>query len=447
MMDAGITYSCLVVVCRLNRRQSQALRVAQDRPDLASVQEAIAEGAADPLRVLPNDAVSILAHGAVGAKAAAAIGSKPYNGLQPPGVVDVGRLQIADSLAAKINAAVTNSFNGGDSSSSSRGLASDSSINAVAGSHGGASSSSNGSSGVGHSSRFLGDSGVTDDDHWQPPKYRRGGIRLRSKRATKAAQQLPKQSLVANELSTVLHGDNLNNSGSLQDGQEKHDRHLEALIEQLLCPQQNLWQQQQVAQQATDGSMSVPADVLDNLQKLPADDLAGLVANYARAGQFSAALVLLEEAVAIGRYDAVRQIGQKIFLQAAGEEPCRAASGATWQPAALHVVRRPMPASTSWHCSLSHLTEQCAQAGICASGAVAPELCGTVPFYCLQAQLVMSEPCCASCTRFHPNSPQPRPTTLPCQLANRPRACRQPPRSLTLWRSGNSLVISSTSPH
>eukprot|EP00775_Hariotina_reticulata_P010102 gene10102-10258_t len=174
----------------LSRRQSQALRVAQDRPDLASVQEAITEGTADPLRVLPSDAVSILAHGGVGAKAAAAIGSKPYNGLQPPGVVD--------------------------------------------------------------------------------------------------------------------------------DGQEKHDRHLEALIEQLLCPQQNLWQQQQVAQQAADGSMSVPADVLDNLQQLPADDLARLVANYARAGQFSAALVLLEEAVAVGRYDAVRQIGQKIFLQAAG---------------------------------------------------------------------------------------------------------------------------------
>jgi hypothetical protein len=300
------------------------------------VQVPIVPGTVDPLHVLPNDAVSILAHGAVGSKAAAAIGSKPYNGLQPPGVVDVGRLQIADHLAANINAAVASGLDGGDRSSNSREFEGGSSSNGLAGSHGRASSSSNGGSGGISSNRFLGDTGITNDEHWQPPKYRRGGIRLRSKRATKAAQQLPKKNLIAEELSTVLHGDNLNNSGSLQDGQEKHDRHLEALIEQLLCPQQNLWQQQQVAQQAADGSMSVPADVLDNIQQLPADDLARLVANYARAGQFSAALVLLEEAVVMGRHDAVKQMGQKIFLQAAGEKPCWASAAQQSAPCTLY---------------------------------------------------------------------------------------------------------------
>jgi pentatricopeptide repeat protein len=117
------------------------------------------------------------------------------------------------------------------------------------------------------------------------------------------------------------------NRGSFRGGpfpakgglQEEHDTHLEAVIEQLLCPTRNVWElQQQAARPAADSSDALPEAVLRGIGTLPADDLAQLQANLARQGQFTASLLLVEEAAAAERSDVLEKVSHKVFLRAAG---------------------------------------------------------------------------------------------------------------------------------
>lgn len=146
---------------------------------------------------------------------------------------------------------------------------------------------------------------------------------MRSKRDIQAAQRGRGQNLVVEDLKQLL----ASNRNSFRGGpgpakgglQEDHDTHLEGVIEQLLCPTRNVWElSQQAAPPAADSSDVLPQDVLQGIGSLPADKLAQLQANLARAGQFTASLLLIEEAAAAGRADVLEKVSHKIFLQAAG---------------------------------------------------------------------------------------------------------------------------------
>jgi pentatricopeptide repeat protein len=249
--------------------------------------------------VLPSEPKVGISHAAVGAKAAAiASGARPYNGNPPPGVSDVGQLQFAASRDA--------------GSSGSNGTPSSSHSSTSSSSRSGASTPPGSSS-----------SSSSGDPTWQPPKYRQEGIRLRSKRDIQAAQRGRGQNLVIEDLKQLL----ASNRNSFRGGpfpakgglQEEHDTHLEGVIEQLLCPTRNVWElSQQAAPKAADSSDALPADVLQGIGSISADELAQLQANLARQGQFTASLLLIEEAAAAGRSDVLEKVSHKIFLQAAG---------------------------------------------------------------------------------------------------------------------------------
>uniref|UniRef100_A0A383VR28 PROP1-like PPR domain-containing protein n=1 Tax=Tetradesmus obliquus TaxID=3088 RepID=A0A383VR28_TETOB len=286
-------------------------RVAQGNSDTAAaadIQDAAAAAAplvngVSPLQaVLPSDPNVGISHAAVGAKAAAiASGARPYNGNPPPGVSDVGHLQFSAGRDAG-----SSSSNGSHSSSSSSSSSRDSTSSGRSGTSATPSSSSSSS-----------------EPSWQPPKYRQEGIRLRSKRDIQAAQRGRGQNLVVEDLKQLL----ASNRNSFRGGpgpakgglQEDHDTHLEGVIEQLLCPTRNVWElSQQAAPPAADSSDVLPQDVLQGIGSLPADKLAQLQAHLARAGQFTASLLLIEEAAAAGRADVLEKVSHKIFLQAAG---------------------------------------------------------------------------------------------------------------------------------
>jgi pentatricopeptide repeat protein len=147
---------------------------------------------------------------------------------------------------------------------------------------------------------------------------------LRSKRDIQAAQRGRGQNLVVEDLKQLLasnrnsfRGGPFPAKGGLQE--EEHDTNLEGVIEQLLCPTRNVWElSQQAAPPAADSSDALPKDVLQGIGSLPADDLAQLQADLARKGQFTASLLLIEEAAAASRSDVLEKVSHKIFLQAAG---------------------------------------------------------------------------------------------------------------------------------
>jgi pentatricopeptide repeat protein len=253
--------------------------------------------------VLPSDPDIGISHAAVGAKAAAiASGVRPYNGNPPPGVSDVGQLHFSASSRSS------------DASSSGTNGAHNSSYSSTSSSRGVASTSY---------SSDTSDTSSSSEPTWQPPKYRQEGIRLRSKRDIQAAQRGRGRNLVVEDLKQLL----ASNRGSFRGGPfpskgglpEDNDTHLEAVIEQLLCPTRNVWElQQQAAPPAADSSDALPDAVLQGIGELPADELAQLQANLARQGQFTASLLLLEEAVAADRSDVLEKLSHKVFMRAAG---------------------------------------------------------------------------------------------------------------------------------
>lgn len=144
-------------------------------------------------------------------------------------------------------------------------------------------------------------------------------MRLRSKRDIQAAQRKRGQNLVVEDLQRLL-GKARGGRGSSTRLQEEHDDHLEAFIEQLLCPTRNMWElKEQAATPKPDGGEALPPEVLSNISTLSAEYLAELQAHLARNGQFSASLLLMEEAAAAGRQDVLEKTSHKVFLRAAGE--------------------------------------------------------------------------------------------------------------------------------
>lgn len=219
----------------------------------------------------------------VGATAAGAISSKPYKGNPPPGVTQLSHLSLDDAAEP--------------------------------------STPSNSSHSSVREAIRTSSSHSDESDRWQPPKYRREALRIRSKREVQTAQHAQGRNLVVEDLQKLLRSSSkgfsaTNNAPS--DTPEQVDAHLEAFIEQVLCPKLNAWELKRSAPAAPDGSKAVPPEVLQSIGTVSADELAQLQANLARNGQFSAALLILEEAVAAGRLDVVAQTSHRAFLRSAG---------------------------------------------------------------------------------------------------------------------------------
>jgi hypothetical protein len=158
---------------------------------------------------------------------------------------------------------------------------------------------------------------------WQPPRYRRGGIRLRSKRALQAAErsQTTGESLVLEELHQVLDGGSSSRASAASSSSSggRSANQLEALIERMLCPQTDQRSQQQRSAAAVDGRDAIDPAVLANLHSLRSEEVWRHQNKLARKGQLLAALLLLEEAGAVGRADVLANTSQKTFMRAAGE--------------------------------------------------------------------------------------------------------------------------------
>lgn len=180
---------------------------------------------------------------------------------------------------------------------------------------------------------------------WQPPNYRRSGLRLRSKRGLQAAEQLQRsgRNLIVEELQSFLGSSSRDSAGSADaaaaggesgsstssaatstsgtaDGPQ--DQHLEAFIDQMLSPAKSGgWARSDTAAAAsakTDGREAIDPAVLANIHSLPVNQVAQHQMQLAQRGQLLAALLLLEEAVAAGRRDVLMYTHHKSFLRAAG---------------------------------------------------------------------------------------------------------------------------------
>jgi hypothetical protein len=154
---------------------------------------------------------------------------------------------------------------------------------------------------------------------WEPPSYRRSGLRVRSKRALQAAErmQLSGRNLIAEELQALLTPST--SSRSDVDEAEGHDEHLEAFIEQMLCPKTSSWKRTDAGPSSTaDGREAVNAEILANIHTAPVDQVLQEQARLVGQRQLLAALVLLEEAAGAGRRDIMHNTQHKPFIQAAG---------------------------------------------------------------------------------------------------------------------------------
>lgn len=163
---------------------------------------------------------------------------------------------------------------------------------------------------------------------WEPPSYRRSGLRVRSKRALQAAErmQLSGRSLIAEELQALLTPSTSSKSDDETDG---HDEHLEAFIEQMLCPKTSSWKRTDAGPSSTaDGREAVNPEILANIHTAPVEQVMQEQARLVGQRQLLAALVLLEEAAGAGRRDIMHNTQHKPFIQAAGKHSCRCSSRA-----------------------------------------------------------------------------------------------------------------------
>jgi hypothetical protein len=156
---------------------------------------------------------------------------------------------------------------------------------------------------------------------WQQPRYRRSGLRLRSKRVLQAAEKLQRSgsNLVAEELQQFVASTSGSSRQQEPDAAEDRDEHLESFIERMLCAKTNVWKQSEQQGPATaDGREAIDPEVLANIHTMPADQIWEQQTQLASRGQLQAALLLLEEATAAGRRDVLQNTNHKVFLRAAG---------------------------------------------------------------------------------------------------------------------------------
>lgn len=157
--------------------------------------------------------------------------------------------------------------------------------------------------------------------NWQPPNYRRTGLRLRSKRQLKAAEQLQQSggNLIADLQTALSTSSSTGGAGSDAAAEGDHDEHLEAFIEQMLCPKTSTWKGAAgPAAAGVDGREAIDAELLANIHTVPLEQVQQQQAKLVAGKQLLAALVLLEEAAAAGRRDVMRYTQRKPFLRAAG---------------------------------------------------------------------------------------------------------------------------------
>jgi hypothetical protein len=188
--------------------------------------------------------------------------------------------------------------------------------------------SSSSSSGSGYSGRQWGSDPNSSSSRdqpdsqqqqgWEPPSYRRSGLRVRSKRALQAAErmQLSGRNLIAEELQALMTPSTSSRSDAEAEG---HDEHLETFIEQVLCAKSNAWKRSDVGPSSTaDGRDAVNPDILANIHTASVDEVMQEQARLTNKRLLLAALVLLEEAAGAGRRDIMHNTQHKPFLQAAG---------------------------------------------------------------------------------------------------------------------------------
>lgn len=165
---------------------------------------------------------------------------------------------------------------------------------------------------------------------WQPPSFRRSGLRLRSKRALQAAEKIQQsgRNLVVEELQELLSSSNASSTGSRsatavgeqqqqEDDDDDRDTHLEDFIEQMLSRKSSMWKRSE-ADSVVDGREAIDPDLLAAIHTVPVEQVAQQQALLVQGGQLLAALLLLEEATTAGRRDIMQNTEHKAFLRAAG---------------------------------------------------------------------------------------------------------------------------------
>jgi hypothetical protein len=191
------------------------------------------------------------------------------------------------------------------------------------------SSSSSSSSGPGSSSGYMNrqwageassSSSSSSQPGWQPPNYRRSGLRLRSKRVLQVAEKLQQsgRNLIADELQNYM-ASSTSSSTEEAAAAEDRDEHLDDFIEQMLCPKSSVWKRSDTdAGAATDSREAIDPELLANIHTAPAEQIWEQQQQLAGNGQLLAALALLEDAAAAGRRDVMLKTAHKTFLRAAG---------------------------------------------------------------------------------------------------------------------------------
>jgi hypothetical protein len=161
--------------------------------------------------------------------------------------------------------------------------------------------------------------------NWEPPRYRRSGLRLRSKRDLQAAEKLQQSggNLIA-DLQTLLTPST--SSSAAESAAEENDQHLEAFIEQMLCPKTSTWKRSAATASAADGREAIDPELLASIHTAPLEQVQQQQQGLVARKQLLAALLLLEEATAAGRMDVLRYTQHKPFLRAAGGSWCWAFS-------------------------------------------------------------------------------------------------------------------------
>lgn len=182
------------------------------------------------------------------------------------------------------------------------------------------------SSGPGSSSGYMNrqwageTSSSSSQPGWQPPNYRRSGLRLRSKRVLQVAEKLQQsgRNLIAEELQSYM-ASSTSSSTEEAAAAEDRDEHLDAFIEQMLCPKTSVWKRSDThAGAATDSREAIDPDLLANIHTAPLEQVRQQQEKLVGNGQLLAALSLLEEAAAAGRRDVMHNTAHKAFLRAAG---------------------------------------------------------------------------------------------------------------------------------
>jgi hypothetical protein len=141
------------------------------------------------------------------------------------------------------------------------------------------------------------------------------------------------RNLIADELQSYMA---TSTSSSTVQAAEDRDEHLDAFIEQMLCPKTSVWKRSDTdAGAAKDSREAIDPDLLANIHTAPLEQIRQQQEKLVGNGQLLAALSLLEDAAAAGRRDVMHGTAHKAFMRAAGG-CCSSKSGRAG--ATLHVV-------------------------------------------------------------------------------------------------------------